>query len=270
MMRARWTAVALAMTVSLLAITPSASAETSPDPEADASTAGAAQRSWLAQSSSAPDGVADGGRQAAPWRTLALLLFVSALGGAALYVKKRRAGAARPKPMHPIDVLGSARVGAKAQVVVTRVGERTILLGVTDQSVRRLAWLDEREHDDRLEELDEEGGIAEAVEAAPLPDAMVEQQAANDTSGSARAQTGQRFRDMLRSVIRGRSDAALPQARPAAGDDAALQIAEATRDVVTPLRGRAAKRGGQTMVNVEEQAAGLAERLAARRKASGL
>jgi flagellar biogenesis protein FliO len=77
-----------------------------------------------------------------PLRVMAMLSLVALLGGAAFYAKRRRAGAANVLVKERLAVISSTRVGPKAHAVVTSVGGKRLLLGVTDNSVNVLAWLD--------------------------------------------------------------------------------------------------------------------------------
>lgn len=227
--------------------------------QADASTPGAgASRDWLAKpagpaaSAAAPD--------AAPWRTLAGLLGLSTLGGAVLWARRRRAVRADAGESLRLDVVSAAKVGPKAQVVVARVGDRTILLGVTDSSVRRLAWLSDGAHE---VEVANRGAGVTSVEPAPANDVA-------DVPPPAPApQPG--FADILRTAL-GRPPAApvAPAIHPARSApepvEPAVALAEATRDVVRPMTiRRPVAAEAPTMLDVEDQAAGLAALLAKRR-----
>ncbi|HLV68175.1 MAG TPA: flagellar biosynthetic protein FliO, partial [Polyangiaceae bacterium] len=73
-------------------------------------------------------------------RVMALLL-VAGLGGFALFQRRRRRAAAPIPGASGLRVLESARLGPKAYLVTAAVGRRVLVLGVTDQSVSRLAVL---------------------------------------------------------------------------------------------------------------------------------
>ena len=80
-----------------------------------------------------------------------LLLVLGALGGATLYFKRRgKTGIKEPLAQSRLRVLSSTRIGPKAHAVVITVAGRQMLLGVTDSSVKRLAFIDELE--DEVEE----------------------------------------------------------------------------------------------------------------------
>jgi flagellar biogenesis protein FliO len=94
--------------------------------------------SWLAQPAQSPVSAVT---PAAPLRALGLLALVAVAGGVALVARKRLAGPG-PLPIHPrLRVLDTVRLADKSHLVLTRVGERCLLLGVTSHSVRRIAWL---------------------------------------------------------------------------------------------------------------------------------
>jgi len=95
-------------------------------------------RDWLAPPSSAP--LTTGASTPTPWRIAGLVLFVGALGGAAVYLKRRQARGDLPGSSQ-LAVLSAVRVGPKAQLVVASVDGKRLLLGVTENSVRKLDWL---------------------------------------------------------------------------------------------------------------------------------
>ncbi len=248
---------AVALVASMLTVSGAGLAD-----EADASSAGAgAQREWLA-SAAGPKVTSQG--EGTAWRTLGALLGLSALGGAVLWARRRKtavlAGAATPR----LDVVSSAKVGPKSQVVLTRVGGRLLLLGVTDASVRRLAWLPDDAAPAAKQAEEPEAGVVEL----PAP--------ANDIGRACaegpRPEPG--FADILRTAL-GRPPAAPVSARavppsPVVEDDAAepaVALAESVRDVVRPMGTIRRPRpvAAPSMLDVEDQAAGLAALLAKRR-----
>lgn len=94
--------------------------------------------SWLAQPAQSPVSAVT---PTAPLRALGLLALVAIAGGVALLARKRLSGST-PLPIHPrLRVLDTVRLADKSHLVLTRVGERCLLLGVTPHSVRRIAWL---------------------------------------------------------------------------------------------------------------------------------
>lgn len=236
------------------------------------------QRDWLAPDS----GGAKLGEQApagpSAWRIVALLVVVSALVGWAAYARFRKSQS-NPARDAKIRVLGSARVGPKAYAVVTAVGNRAFLLGVTDGSVALLSTLEDDDeatvedeppragrgsddfHDDATElhaaprraVADQEPPRVPAVAArrgAPAP-AVARTLGLAETVPAAKAAKRGGFGDLLMGALK----------KPEAGDevvpvaDPAAQIARLTRDVVQvsePSRAR---------TKVEGQAAGLAARL---------
>jgi flagellar biogenesis protein FliO len=100
-------------------------------------------RPWLRAASKPARAVAAAAPSPSPWRALAVLVVLGALGGAVLVARRRRSAApALPESATRVRVLSSARVGPKANAVVAEVGGRVMLLGVTDTNVARLAWLD--------------------------------------------------------------------------------------------------------------------------------
>ena len=111
----------------------------------DASVAGTgASRPWLRATKPAAAVLAAPAQDhASPWRAFAVLLVLGSLCGGALVLRnKRMTKAVLPESATRVRVISSARIGPKANAVVAEVGGRVILLGVTDTSVARLAWLD--------------------------------------------------------------------------------------------------------------------------------
>ncbi len=107
----------------------------------------AASRSWLAQTPQAKP-VAPAEPAHSPWRSALLLLVVAAIGGAAIYARRSKRIAGKFPETARLRVMSSVRVGPKGFLVLAGIGERTLLLGVTDDSVRRIAWMGNEPLDD--------------------------------------------------------------------------------------------------------------------------
>lgn len=159
---------------------------------------------WLAQPSPVAGFGASDSRPHSS-RMLWLVLPALALGGAALYMRlaKRRGIAAVSR--RRLEVLDTSRVGPKAHVVMISVGGRQLLLGVTEQSVQRLAWLPaeanlDAKTDIKVKEVPIE---AHASEPTKVPDGP--------------------FAHILRSFTQGKGAAT-------ADSDVALKIAAETKD----------------------------------------
>ncbi|HVU05601.1 MAG TPA: flagellar biosynthetic protein FliO [Polyangiaceae bacterium] len=190
-------------------------------------------------------------------RSLAATAVLAGLGGAALFLKKRRRKPAVLASDFAIDVLGTTRIGPKALAVVAHVGGRTILLGVTDGSVSRLAWLDEQSAgDDEERESDENGALAvPGAKAMTLPrrnPAVHRTETKMEPAPAAPA-----FKDVL-----ARWNRAEPKAKKARAEaeSPAVVVAEATRDVFS----RKDRVLGTSDRAIEGQARGLAARLQSR------
>lgn len=206
-------------------------------------------------------------------KVLALVLVVG-LGGFALYAKmRRRAGVGLKKRSSTLRVLDTARLGPKAALVTAQVGQRVILLGVTDQNIAKLGWLtpelesEAEAHSEALPDsmppaagdLPVRDGVLDSDEPtaaeAPLVAPAVQVRKVRPSDGS--------FASRLRSAL---------GAKPGAPSDDALAVsAELTRDVVDLRRGRQRARAQasrrepvrteEAMIDVEAQAAGLIRRL---------
>ena len=190
---------------------------------ADAPDASDAPRAWLSQRGQAPLGNDRAGGSPSGARALLGLVAMAALAGGVMFWRKKRDRAVKTEQAGlMLEVLASTRLGPKAQAVVARGGKKVVLLGVTEHSVQKLAWLDGRK-------------LTAPAAALPEPAAPVEPRP--QAPG---------FAQVIRDVL-GRT----PPARPA---DAAVVLAEETRDVYVPSAERRPAR-------IETQAAGLVARL---------
>jgi flagellar biosynthetic protein FliO len=173
-----------------------------------------------------------------------MLLLVAGLGGAAWYAKKKRQGATSPAAQKKAElrVIGTTRVGAKASAVVVEVGGKRLLLGVTDQNVSTLAWLDD-EANAAVDDAHETSGPNDRLHGAYAPDDV----AAAGPSG---------FLKLLRNAV-GSSPAAQRATqnnlrKPAPVDE----VVQATRDEVRISR----RQQPEEPVAFEGQVMGLAKR----------
>ena len=201
--------------------------------------------SWLA-ARPAPKPVA-GGRSAIPSlsRMIGLLLVLGTLGVATLYFKRRGGAEAKRAPLPKrLSVVSSTRIGPKAHAVVISVAGRQMLLGVTDASVKRLAFIDEIEEDEREQEREP----ARRVGSAALRGAAI----AVRTVTPEPVKPG--FADLLKTAFGKR-----PVTSPPETSAAAILAAE-TQDTVggRPVTGNPAS---VRMLDVEGQAQGLIRRL---------
>jgi flagellar biogenesis protein FliO len=201
--------------------------------------------SWLA--SRPTPKIAATGRSSMPslGRMLGLLLVVGSLGGAALYLKRRGRGedkrAVVPKRL---SVLSSTRIGPKAHAVVISVAGRQMLLGVTDSTVKRLAFIDEIEEEES--EREREPARQPAIETAARSRALAVRAAAPEASRAGS------FADILKTAFGKR-----PPAQPV---DAASVLAAETQDTAFG-KSVAPSISNVRMLDVEGQAQGLIRRL---------
>jgi flagellar biogenesis protein FliO len=192
------------------------------------------QTAWLRKATPKPAPKIETKPALSPLRVSAMLALVAGLGGFAFYARKRRGGAKATLDAERLNVVSSTRLGPKAHAVVTQVSGKRLLLGVTEQSVTVLAWLDaEPPHAEtpRLElaEPNELSGILEAPEPV-------------DVAGQSPSPSG--FLRLLRSAVG--TGAASP----------AEEVALSTHDEVKVSR-RAASEAREA---VEGQAAGILRR----------
>ena len=194
---------------------------------------------WLAER---PQPKAATGKPALPstGRIVGLLLVVGSLGGAALYLKRRgKPEGKRAALPQRLSVLSSTRIGPKAHAVVITFNGRQMLLGVTDSSVKRLAFID-----DVAEEHEEERRpAARPTAGAARVAALAVRAAASDPVHS------KSFGELLKTAFKKRE--------PEGAGDAASILAAETQDVV----GGKPVSSNVRMLDVEGQAQGLVRRL---------
>ncbi|MEO7038231.1 MAG: flagellar biosynthetic protein FliO [Polyangiaceae bacterium] len=213
--------------------------------------------SWLAHSS-APK-VAQpvaGGPSLGVGRSVGVLLLTSVLGGAALYLRTRKNKPVKAR-LAALRVIGSTKLGGRAQLVLAEVAGRKILLGVTDSSVRKLGWLEpEAEEEELYAEAPRPRLVAAGVDLAARPARVAREPEASPAKRT--------FRDLLANAVGNIG-------RPA-DDSAADQLAAETQDTFTRSTSRpatrteaarkpATKAAGPQMLDVEGQARGLLARL---------
>jgi flagellar biogenesis protein FliO len=188
-------------------------------------------------------------------RSMGVLLLTSVLGGTALYLRSRKNKPAKAR-FAQLRVLGSTKLGGRANLVLAEVGGRKILLGVTDNSVRKLGWLEpEAEDEELLAQAARPRLVAAGVDLAARP--------ARVPAEPAQAAPKRSFRDFLVSAVGNIGG-------PAADDSAASILAAETQDTFTRAAPRstevrraepARKPGNPQMLDVEGQARGLLARL---------
>jgi flagellar biogenesis protein FliO len=206
-------------------------------------TSAAKSPAWLAPK---PAAKAATGRSALPSnsRVAGLVLVLASLGAATLYLKRRNRAGKSNKPVTPSErlrVVSSTRIGPKAHAVVISVAGRQMLLGVTDASVKRLAFIDDLEEERELEP-------ARHRSTAAAPTTRAAAMAVRTVTVEPAAQ-GRSFADMLKTAFKKRPSE--PEG------DAAVLLAAETQDVVA---GKPAA-SNVHMLDVEGQAQGLIRRL---------
>lgn len=77
-------------------------------------------------------------------RTLGwLVLIVLFAGGGVIALRRLSPGSGHPQNRRLVQVIGRGAIGPKHQVVVTRVGERILILGLTSDSISRLGEVED-------------------------------------------------------------------------------------------------------------------------------
>jgi flagellar biogenesis protein FliO len=183
-------------------------------------------------------------------KSVAALLLLGIVGYA-IWHKTRKARVSTTPTRTHIRVVGGTLVGPKARAVVAEVGGRRILLGVTEQSVRRLAWLDAVDDVER----DTESGRETSANATSASHTPVEGiRGANPHTNAPRRKESERskFSEVL-------MDAVGFKARRVS--EPALALAESTRDRVNLRATDDFSPNAPLLIDVEGQAAGLVSRL---------
>ncbi len=182
-----------------------------------------------------------------------LVLAVLAAAGYFAWHRSRKGKPSVPTKRTHVRVLSGTPIGPKARAVVAEVGGKLILLGVTEHSVRRLAWLEPPpdEASDPLNtgsELGERdhGGLARVSKA----DARLTERSSPGLKRTSK------FSEVLRDAV------GVKAKRPV---DPAVALAESTLDRVALRRGPPESRGeadyAGDYMKIEGQAAGLVARL---------
>jgi flagellar biogenesis protein FliO len=178
---------------------------------------------WLAQNPPTQSAAAAGLPMG---RMIVLLLVTAGLGGGAWYVRKRKLSKVGSSLHKKLRLIDSTRIGPKAELVIASVQGRTMLLGVTETNIRRLAWIDDE-------------APAEAAQPAAQPAGQPDS-----------------FTAMLRSLVDTEASDRNEDADDTATADTILRMPSAPVDRVT-LRQVAP---AQVSDSVEGQAAGLSRR----------
>jgi flagellar biogenesis protein FliO len=181
---------------------------------------------------------------------VAAVSLLLALGGYAVWRKTKRVHAGVSPTKTHIRVVGGTLVGPKARAVVAEVGGRFILLGVTENSVRKLAWLDSVDDDDVETEREQEASDSPVTANNPTTHRL---------RSTPRIETMRRshlHRSKFAEVLR---DAVGIKSRSAS--NSALVLAQHTRDRVNLTVAKAQPLDELSLIDIEGQAAGLVSRL---------
>jgi flagellar biogenesis protein FliO len=152
--------------------------------------------------------------------------------------------------------VSTAIVGPKARLVVAEVAGRLVLLGVTDESVRRLAWL-KAPHKSRHDQAVGESLAADSTSPArtdPLDTkCTIQTLSAANTPALHSGARGSKFSQVLSDAI---------GLKPRESEDPVVAIAKNTRDRLTLSSNAHHPRAAVSLIDIEGQAAGLLSRLA--------
>jgi flagellar biogenesis protein FliO len=231
-------------------------------------------RSWLARGGGEPPpAAAPESSSTSMGLTLGAVVILLGLASAAIYMRFKRQTTLPLSPSESrLTVLSSSRVGPKAFAVTAHVGGRVLLLGVTDQNVTNLGWLDppeaeppastrDRDNDEPENDADElpddyPGSALRVSNTTPLPFAT--------------AHELKRFHEVLRGAVPSRTELPIRPSYPARpAPDAATTLAAQTTDVVaaaappavqTSLSLRRKRRGGRESVAPREPRAATPNR----------
>lgn len=192
-----------------------------------------AETNWLRKQS--PE-IAQAADASSSWRTVLALL---ALAGLVTFTwfARQRSKTARPAPsLGNIKVLGSSRIGPKAQIVVAEIAGQTFLLGVTEHQITRLAE------------------VSEPATKSSRPSRVRPQEHEEDpfAHDPIPANGAGRFAEMLKTTLNSSTRSGRPQASDIATDE--------TDDVVSSRSTLRSSRRPPRW-NLDEQAAGLFSQL---------
>jgi flagellar biogenesis protein FliO len=228
MTRSRWLTVGLlALVVS--ALTPESVLAATPDARREFSEKAGVQRSWLRESTSATTADRNkgaAGRRPISFGAIAAGLVLAALVSGAFFQRWHRRRTVRATRLSRIHVVSATRVGPKAQLVMASVGQRLLLLGVTDSQVTKLEWLDELPDAPAWED-------AEAVPKMPGRGVGLEEAASTSAHRTAKAQSPRNtphghFLNVLFDAMGNKSNPASDESA-----NAAVELAKQTRDFVS-------------------------------------
>jgi flagellar biogenesis protein FliO len=229
------------------------------DPEApDASVE---ERGWLSSAGSDASPLATSSTPGSSAFTLLALLLVAGIGGAALWLQRRKKAASPASQIESrLTLLSSTRVGPKAFAVSAEVNGRVLLLGVTDHNVTHLGWLEPPDLEATASAAEDAPEVADVADAPAtdgddLPDdypgsALREAAAAQQSSllppasPLTTSQNLRRFQEVLRGAVPARPNPLRAPSNPAPrqqlssrpslplGSEAASTLAALTSDVV--------------------------------------
>ena len=204
-------------------------------------------RAWLRSDSPAPASATGSASRGSVSKSLALVVLLAG-GGYFTWRKLNKKVTPSVASSPHVRVLSGTVVGPKARAVVAEVRGRLILLGVTEQSVRRLAWLDKLEDDDQAQ--DNCGREHSQLEDATKPRRSRPSSNAQPPRHSGLG--GVKFSDVLRDAV---------GMRPKNVEPPAVALATATHDRLTLRNAKDNTFRPVELMNIEGQAAGLVARL---------
>lgn len=174
-----------------------------------------------------------------------------AVGGYAAWRRTRKVQAGVAPTKTHIRVVGGTLVGPKARAVVAEVGGRLILLGVTESSVRKLAWLDGVEDGDLEKESEPRAGGNPLIAGDNFSAHNLRNSRQIEVPHKPNSQRS-KFSEVLRDAVGIKSRAP---------SEPALVLAQSTRDRLNLTTARHPTRNDSPLIEVEGQAAGLLTRL---------
>jgi flagellar biogenesis protein FliO len=209
-----------------------------------------AHKAWLRPESSGR--VAATGSSSVGAALAKSLALMAVLGGAGYFFwrRSRKVTDMIPVKHSHIRVLSGTPIGPKARAVVAEFGGRLILLGVTEHSVRRLAWLDSAIDEAPEHTLD--ASTLPAGDAFRATSARTKARTVTAKTTATSRPHASTFSEVLRDAV---------GMKPKQIDDPALVLAESTHDRLNLQTSNKQASGESEYMNVEGQAAGLIARL---------
>jgi len=205
-----------------------------------------ASRDWLRADTQHQAGASTISSRSGIGKSVAAVLLVG-IGGYAVWRRKRAVKVSVTPNRTHIRVVSGTLVGPKARAVVAEVGGRLILLGVTEQSVRKIAWL-ESVADSDAERASGTEISAKAPDSSDPRLAKISSSTRSTSSPRRQDPPRSKFSEVLRDAVGIKSHRVT---------EPALVLADSTYDRISLSSSKDSSRSVSPLIDIEGQAAGL-------------